>query len=304
MNQTGYWHPLYADSLSEFALVRHLPLSDGSILVRHIPGSEYRDAMGCYPLFVCRDWSGLGADLEGTGKDLVSLTAVTDPFGEYDEALLRRVFTDRIIPFKEHFVTDLSRPLQETVSKHHRYYSRKALKVLSLEVCSRPDLQLDEWLTLYTNLVSRHNLTGIKAFSRESFARQLSVPGIVMFRAVHQGCTIGAHLWYVHADKAYSHLAAFSEAGYDLMAAYALYWFALEYFASRKVRWLEIGAGAGISSADKDGLSRFKRGWSTGTRMAYLCGRIFDQAAYDRLAQERGILETDYVPAYRHGELS
>jgi len=57
-------------------------------------------------------------------KDLVSVALVTDPFRHYDPALLESCF-DVVIPFKEHFVADLSLPLNSIVSSHHRQYSRR-----------------------------------------------------------------------------------------------------------------------------------------------------------------------------------
>lgn len=100
---------------------------------------------------------------------------------------------------------------------------------------------------------------------------------------------------------AYSHLTAFSELGYMLRASYALYWFAIERF-SDKVRWIDLGGGAGVRSKDTDGLSTFKRGWSTGTRPAYFCGRIFDRKRYQEIVEAKGVSATDYFPAYRRGE--
>jgi hypothetical protein len=78
--------------------------------------------MGCYPLFTCQDWSQLHHDLERLGNELVALSLVTDPFGEYDLSYLERCF-DMVLPFKEHFVIDLHRPVTNSVSKHHQYYA-------------------------------------------------------------------------------------------------------------------------------------------------------------------------------------
>lgn len=292
---------MYAWSLAEFGVPRVLPESGGCILERRIPGTPYRDAMGCYPLFACRDWSRLRPDLEDVGSELVSISVVADPFGEYDTPYLRRCFEDLVIPFKEHFVTDLRSPMGAIASKHHRYYARRALEEVRVEECRDPRRFVDEWTNLYANLVERHGLKGIKAFSRKAFAKQLGVPGLVMFRATSRDATVGAHLWYVRGEVAYSHLAASSPLGYELMAAYALYWAAIEHFAG-KVRWLDLGAGAGVEGDGTHGLNRFKRGWSTGSRTAYLCGRIFDRAKYSELSRKSGTPVTDYFPAYRKGE--
>jgi hypothetical protein len=298
---TGYLHRNYAQSLAEFGTPRQLPRCGGWILECQIPGSTCHDAMGCYPLFTCQDWSKLYADLEDIRKSLVSLSIVTDPFGEYDTAYLRRCFKDVVSPFKKHFIVDLCRPINNIVNKHHRYYVRKALKNVYVETSDNPMLVIKEWFNLYSTLIDRHNLKGIKRFSMTAFERQLNTPGLVMFQALFKDTIVGAHLWYIQRDIAYSHLSAFSPAGYDLSASYALYWSAIKYFMD-KVRWLDLGAGAGINTRSNDGLTQFKRGWSTGSLTAYFCGRIFDSAKYSEILKIKRIAATDYFPAYREGE--
>ena len=98
---TGYLHSKYAESLGEFGTPRKLPRCGGWILGRQIPGSPHHDAMGCYPLFVCQDWGQLQSDIEALDAEIVSLSLVTDPFGNYDEQLLGLCFPDVLIPFKE-----------------------------------------------------------------------------------------------------------------------------------------------------------------------------------------------------------
>ena len=295
-------HPRYAESLSEFGRPRFLRASGGWILERGIPGTDARDAMTCYPLFSCQDWSRLAEDLEEIGGDLISLVLVTDPFGNYSEALLQNTFKDLVTRFKEHFVADLREGASSFVSRHHQYYAHKALEKVRIEFCEEPRQMTETWSALYAGLVARHELTGIKAFSQAAFAKQLSVPGIVMLRSTHEGETVGAHLWYMQGDVALSHLTASSPRGYEVMAAYALSWTALEFF-SGKMRWIDWGAGAGLNPKASDGLTRFKRGWSNTTRPAYLCGRIFDQTKYEELASRNQSSGSNYFPAYRAGEL-
>jgi len=302
---TGYLHPLYCQSLQEFGTPRFLQKSRGWILERPIPNSEHTDAMGCYPLFACRDWSRLSADLETIGNSLVSLALVTDPFGEYDLAYLQECFPDLVIPFKDHFVVDLSRQPDTFVHPHHRRNALKASRKVRVEHCLDPLLFREEWTALYASLVERHAIKGITAFSRESFASQLSVPGIVMLRAVEKDTTVGTLLWYEHGTRAYYHLGAYNSRGYELGASFALFEYALQYFAGRRLRWLNLGGGAGVGGAGEQGLSRFKRGWSTGVRTAYFCGRILDREAYRKICDNKGLVPlTHYFPAYRVGEFS
>ena len=300
---SGYKHPDYAKSFGEFGIPWELPKSKGWILKREIPGFQEHDAMGCYPIFTCQDWSQLYGDLEDIGKDdLVSLSAVCDPFGEYDPTYLYRCFKDIVIPFKEHFVVNLSRPVNSFVSKHHRRYARKALQRLHVERCENPTELIDEWVELYANLIKKHNIKGMQAFSRPSFYQQLNVPGIVVFRAIHEETTVGMLLWYVQGEVAYYHLGAFSDLGYELRTSFALFWAAIEYFTDQELRWLSLGAGAGVNNNSSEGLTRFKHGWSNVTRTVYFCGRIFNHTRYSEIVKIKGVSTDDYFPAYRRGE--
>ena len=299
----GYLHPGYARSLEEFGTPRALPQSGGWVLVRRIPGSVYRDAMGCYPLLACQDWSRLHLDVEAIGHDLVSLALVTDPFGTYDVAYLEHCFPDLTRPFKEHFVVDLKHPLETYVSSHHQRYARKALRSVRVERCPEPMHFLEDWLALYASLIDRHDIEGIPAFSKSSFSKQFQIPGLVAYRAIWRDMTVGMILWYLQGPIGYYHLGAYSEEGYELGASFALFWHSFHAFAgSGELRWLSLGAGSGARGDGKDGLSRFKRGWATGTRIAFFCGRIYDRERYSQLVEGQRVPSTGYFPAYRVGE--
>ena len=288
----------YALSLKDFGDPLHLPNCNGWLLKRRIPGSEYFDGMGCYPLFACSSWQNIPLDLDLIGSSLVSIVLVSDPFGEYTAKDLSASFTDLAIPFKEHFVIDLK---QINISKHHRYYSTRSLKKVTVDICQTPLFYLDRWSHLYSALIGRHNLKGIKAFSETSFKALLALPNVVMFKAESDGDIIGAHLWFTNGNTGYSHLAAFNASGYELMAAYALYSEAIDYF-SNSLRWLDIGSGAGINTRNDDGLTQFKRGWTDKSRTAYLCGKVFNRGAYSSLVRAKGAAGSAYFPLYRLGE--
>lgn len=297
----GYGHPAYIHSLAEFGRPLELPSSGGSLLERDIGDSGRRDAMGAYPLFSCANWNGLAADLDELGRDLVSVAVAPDPFGDYDEHLLRKCF-DRVVPFKSHFVVDLSQTGPLGV-RHHRYYARKALRDVTVDVVSNPRDVLQDWIGLYDCLIQRHALKGLKAFSPQSFREQFEVPGLVLVRAAtFDGTCVAAHLWYMDRDVAYSHLSATNDTGYHLRCPYALYSAALEYFRG-KVRWVDLGGGAGVNSKE-DGLTTFKQGWSNCVKPAYFCGRILNPGYYAELVKATGTEAATYFPAYRSGELA
>ncbi len=295
----GYAHPLYAASFQNMSQPIELRRSDGWILKRQISGASSYDAMGCYPLFCCRDWSALKQDFEALNKDILTLTVVTDPFGEYEYEDLKNIFNHIAAPYKEHFVIDLSQEPRAYISSHHQRNICKALKNVSVESSSQPEQLAKTWLKLYQHLIQRHEIEGIAAFSAQALIDQLSVPGIKVFCAMEDSSVVGMMLWYVQQEVAYYHLAAYTDRGYKLKASFALFQKAIDHFSATGLSWISLGAGAGVQGDTSDGLTRFKRGWSTGTRVAYFCGHVFDQARYIGLLQERGIKEGDFFPAYR-----
>lgn len=293
-SRDGYGHKQYAEALSEIGDPLSLDRSEGHLLLRRIPGTEWRDAAGCYPLFVCRDWSRLDADFAALGDVAVSAALVADPFGNYAPEALRGLF-DVVVPFKEHVVVDFTADWERSLTKHHRYYAKRALREVEVEFVDG-DTVLDDWMRLYDALIARHAIEDERRFSRASFARQMEVPGLLVLAARADGHIVGMHLWYVDGDVAYSHLLALDSAGYERMASYALYYSALQHLSGR-VSMATLGGEAGTSGNDSS-LLRFKRGWSKRTQTAYFCGKIFDRDVYDRLVASRGS-DGSFFPAYR-----
>jgi hypothetical protein len=297
MEISGYLHPGYAASLGESARPLHLPRSGGWLLERAIPGTEDVDAIGPYPLLCCALWSGLADDLTELGDRVVSVVLVTDPFGDFRPADLSAAFSHGLVPYKEHHVIDLEIPLSESACDHHRRNARKALGRLTVEAVEDAGSCLDVWCSLYAELVTRHRISGIAAFSRPSFAAQFEVPGLEAFRAVGpDGATVGMALWYCQGPVGYYHLGAYSPQGYQDKASYALFWAAAEHFRGR-LRWLSLGAGAGARGDSSDGLTRFKRGWSPVHRPVYLGRHVASPERYRALS--RGCPSDDLFPAYR-----
>jgi len=297
----GYADPQYALSLHEFGEPRHLPRCGGWILVRSIPGTTYKDAMGCYPLFACLDWTKLHEDLEQVSSDLVSIALVTDTFGRLNLSYLESYF-DLVQPFKTHFVADLNLPLESFVHKDHRYYARKSQKIMDIEVHCQPSQYLVDWMKLYDNLISRHHIKGVNTFSRKCFDIQLKIPGMVMFLGRREGEIVGATLVMIHDQEAYAHLSAYSNEGYRIRASYGIHWKALVYLQEQGIRFFDGGGSAGINENPSNGLSIFKKGWSNAIRMVYFCGRIFDRQKYESVCQRYQVGNVNYFPAYRAGE--
>ena len=294
----GYLSSTYAGSFAGFGKPVHLQRSGGWLLERGVPGTHQRDLTGLYPVFCCEDWARLPEDLGALGGEAASVVVVPDPFGSYSDASLRDAF-DFVRPYKERFITAMDRPPEEFVSRHHRKFADRGLAQLDIEHCEDPMAALDEWAELYAQVCARHGIDDIRAFSAEAFRVQLSTPGLAMFRARHQGRTVAIHLWVVMGRFAYGHLAGHGPEAYRLHAAYALYWTALKWLATR-VDSVDLGGAADSTASGNGGLAFFKRGWATGTKPGQLCGRILNQRVYDELAGRSAAAATaGFFPAYR-----
>ena len=302
---TGYAHADYAASLAEFGTPRHLPACDGWLLERAVPGSDHRDAMGPYPLFFCADWEHVGDDLAALADELVSVVVVSDAFCPLDRGALGRHF-DSVAAYKDHYVADLSAPIEEIVSKSHRATVRRARKRVEVAMVDDPSSRVGEWIDLWEHLKARHGVAGLRAFSPAAFEVQLALPGTVMFEASVDGDLAGLDLWFVQGEIAYGHLVAFNDLGYANRASYATKWALMEYFsADPAVRFVDLGGAPGAAADDTDnGLARFKAGWSNTTRTAHLCSRVLQPGVYEELCRARSATRNRYFPAYRAGELT
>lgn len=301
----GYLSREYATSLNEFGTVLPLKASGGWLLKRPIENTGYFDGMGIYPLLCCHDWSALPDDLASLNKDLVSVSMVSDPCGNYTKNELQNYFSDICIPFKTHFITDLKKNIKTIVSKHHLRNVKKACSNVSVNVEYEPEQVLSKWNTLYCHLIQRHNIQGIAKFSETVFNAQFKTPGLTIFSATYEEEIVGMVLFIKTADIVYYHLGAYNAVGYQTKASYAIFWNAIEYFQSNGYSLLNLGGAAGISDNKNDGLSRFKHGWSSHQRLAYFCGKIFDRKAYDALVKKSsGIINENYFPLYRSGSIT
>jgi hypothetical protein len=295
---TGYLHPSYAGSLSEWGTPRSLSHAASWAIEREIPGSTRVDAAGCYPLMACGHWESLVEDWQASARDWVSFTAVPDPLGAPGESVLRRIFRDHVRPFKTHYVVELERWTGPSKAQHRTRVRLAAPRVDTEVTPARPEL-LEQWCRLYDTLVTRHAIRGLRAFSRRSFAALFSVPGLHVACTVAENETVAMSLWATHGGNAYYHLGASTATGYALSATYPMFHAAIGYLRGLGLELLDLGGGAGMTERDTDGLARFKRGWATAERTAWLCGRILDPATYLALTNGRA---DEFFPAYRAGE--
>ena len=300
---TGYRSASYAAAVARGGEVLPLPRSGGVLIRRAIPpGSGLTDAMAPYPFLCCSDWSALPDDLAALPPGIVSVTAVTDPFAELREDDLARGFNAMARPYKQHFIIRLDRPLESFADPRKIAYARGALRKADVECCADACAHLDDLIRLYGVLVNRHGISGAGLMDEPSLRAQAAIPGFRLFRAVRQDRTIAMVAIIEHDDTGYFHFILADDEGYRCSASYALVRVIADTYRARGFRALSIGAGAGAFGTGEDGLTAFKRAWSSGSRTAYLCGHVVDRDAYERLASARGLSISSYFPAYRSGE--
>ena len=297
----GYLHPAYANCFSEIGTPVFLPRSKGWLIKRPIPASGHFDAMGCYPLFLCENWDLLHEDIINLENDLISIALVTDPFTTISFEQLRRIFPV-CYHFKDHYIADFSVPFEKIIGKSTRKLSTQALRHVVIEQCPEPVRFLDEWVNLYDVLVNRHNITGIRAFSRDSFSKMLLLPGLDMFVARMGDEIVGAEIIIRQKHFAYVHLLAISELGYQNNASYALDWTTQKYY-SNTLHFLDHGSGAGLDN-EVNGLVQYKKRWSTMKLPVYFCGKVLNKRIYKELSYRNQVRETEYFPHYRIGEFN
>lgn len=287
----------YANSLAKFGIIHRLSESAGLLIFREIPDSDLKDAMGPYPLFSCKHWDALPNDLDRLKNEVVSVVLILDPFGLYPREHFTNYF-DEFRIFKKHYVLEFKADWERDISKTHKKNARHGLRYSSVILADNPVSYVNEWHSLYSNLITKHNLRGLHTFSLESFRDQLSVPGCLLFLVIQNENVIGANIFYVHEDVAYGHLSAFSDEGYKIDAAYSVIWFALNYLHD-KVRYVDFGGVPGLRDGEANGLQHFKQGWSNTTRDALLAGKILQKYVYNVLAKNL-IPKNNYFPAYRY----
>lgn len=290
-----YITELYAKSLNHWAEPLFIPAWNNWVMVKPIESDLY-DACSPHPISILTPDTDIEAGLSFLkDKGLVSLILVLDDFHRPDLTSLGNYF-DVVRPFKTHYIYNPSKgPI--LYDKHHRYELRQARKDLRTAPLDLK-VHLSEWMGLYKQLVTHHQLSGLHDFQEAHHKALSNLDGIVAFGAWAGDELVSCHIWAYEQGYAHSHLAASNATGYKTRAAYAVNDEAINFFKDAKL--LNFGGGAGYSQNDADGLSKFKKGFSNQTASAYICGAVLNQDRYTDLINRRSLTEkTDFFPAYR-----
>jgi hypothetical protein len=284
----------YAGSLAHWGKAFDVPEWGTHVIIRTISG-DAADAFGTYPIAILHQANDLQAGLERLRQaGLVAVTLVLDDFHRPTLDDLNRYF-DMVRPFKTHSIHRTGSPF--TYNKHHRYEVARARKKVTVRSFDLRE-HLDEWMRLYATLISRHTLSGVHDFSKAHYAVLAEMAGVTAVGAWLEDKLVSAHLWVSDGTHVHSHLAASSEAGYKVGAAYAVYDESIKIFSDATL--INLGGGAGTGNDSVDGLARFKQGFANDEASAYISGTILNKARYEALSQAHGATNNaDFFPAYR-----
>jgi hypothetical protein len=287
-----YASAAYARIFEDQAEPLWVPDWGAHVLVRDIPQGG-RDAIGMYPLAPFRPGADLKAGLAWLkDQGLVTIGLVPDPSASPPLSELEAAF-GLCRPFKTHFIVDYARPVEFT--KHHRGKVKRAHEKLRVEIVPLAQT-IDAWTGLYGNLIDRHDIHGLSAFSRDAFVRLAAVDGLTAVAAFADDDIVSMHLWVADPETGvgYSLLAATSADGYRRSAAYAVNDASIRLLSD--LRLVNLGGGAGLQ-AEEDGLTYFKRGFSNDEVTAYFCAAVLDEDRYGELGGVAGASLP--FPAYR-----
>lgn len=264
-----------------------------AILVRPIPGTEWEDALGCYPLAVIDP----NADLQGglnylRTSNLVSVGLVANPLVGPSPEQLEKVFSV-CRRFKTHYVIDRELGAVRH-SPTHRRWMRKAARECEIELVRLRD-HLADWLRLYDAIIMRHQIDDIQKFGTGYFGSLAQMPEVEALAATINGRIVAMALWIRSAEAVYYHLGASDRDGYRTQAMYGIFAAANDYFCDHRL--IHLGGAAGISAERHDGLARFKAGFANRELLAYFCGACLDDQRYFALARDQP--PTAFFPAYR-----
>ncbi len=300
----GYQNTKYIESISETVPPLSLSRSNGWLVPKIIPGSNEIDLSATNPFIICQNPDSLIHDFESLSDKYVALTVITNPIYEISKEIWSSYFKDLFVPFKSHYLVEIEKyQFERTVSQHHRYYSRKALKEAAITLAEKPIDYLDDFYYLYQQLLVRHDVCASNALSKKMLAQQFNVPGVKMFVARDDYGIQAISVWMQTQDVAFYHLAVSSETGYKKSFAYGTMKTAIDHFFGEGTRMLGLGGGNSIRTKNKiavnSGLQSFKAGWATLSTDVFLCGRILNPEIYNALTKSAVKTDSQFFPLYR-----
>lgn len=279
MNKTGYASELYKSVYYNDSVTGY---NESTLIQRRIANTGYYDLASVYPFSVD------SLDLFAPPRDAITTTVITNPLGNNSTMIGE--------DYKLHAVAECNLFRMAILPENHRRNIKKCqVQALTLVSISPAD-NADDLINLYPNLIKRHNINGVTAYTPDQLRTLLKVPGAVLFkvRCVEYGI-VNVSLFYIYKDDAYYHLSCQSDHGYKINSNFLMMYDAIRFFKSLGLNRVEIGSHP--DGAINDGLARFKTGFSTCTLPNQIFKYIHKPDIYAKLCVDRDL--NGYFPAYR-----
>jgi Acetyltransferase (GNAT) domain len=191
------------------------------------------------------------------------VSLIVDPMWCPELPVLRDAF-DTCRPFREHYFVD--RAAEVHYQKRHRNRLNQARRAGRVEEVRLAE-HLGRWHELYAQNVTSRQIG--QPFTRDYFAQLAALPTLKTVAVLIDDEVVAMTLWIRHWDTLYLHDGASSVTGFEFSAGYAAYAHAIE--NETTCRYILLGGSAGFRDERREGLARFRRGFSNGSIHSYLC---------------------------------
>jgi hypothetical protein len=164
---------------------------------------------------------------------------------------------------------------------------------------------LDAWINAYSKIVRRHGLDAMHLLPQIHHETLAALPEVTALGAFIDDRLVSGHVWIRAGQWVRPHLAASSQVGLAVGAAYAVNEFALRHFGDCEL--INFGGTPGALGVPldpaADGLIRFKRGFCNAVAPSYIAGAVLNPKAYDALcARAQESTAGTFFPAYRRAD--
>lgn len=281
----------YAETLKHIGHPMSIPGLPWPILIRDIPGTRCKDAVGPWPYGSSMEPSGLVEAIPRMKElGLVTLTACVRPDCSIKAEIHNHVGIETKL-LKSHYLYDSTKPPPHWSSKTRANIAKggRAWVIKDLDL-------RHEWPTVacfHERLASRISFSPMTHLPSAHFQLLANVPGVIGLGAWDND-GLGAALIAVQAgDRVHFHALTGDDRAYRKQAFYALFQVAIHQWG--KDRILHLGGVPHASNGP--GIAHFKGRFSNGRIPVYMTTLVIDPIAYTRLISRLG--RFPFSPPYR-----
>lgn len=259
--------------------------------VRRIPDSEFEDmetphgyggSLALTPAVLARELAERRARQRRAGRvaEFIRLHPFLNPLafrGLYD-----RIQFNRLTVVAE--LGDTAEARWGFYSKGTRHAIKRSREQLALRALGPADAAL--FKTCYESGLDRNEAASAYYFPETYYRGLLGADWCTSWAAELDGRPVAVAAFLAGGALAHYHLAGGFDEARATRAHYLLLDHALSYFGEQGRRWMHLGGGR--TTRPDDGLLSFKTKFSPHRAAYYVCGMIYDDAAYRRLGGDNG----------------